>query len=69
MYSAERDNPFGRTGTYRGHGTGALKPARHLNSNKGPQPSTHAQNSKLSAQVAKPSVQISKKAKKPKLVW
>ncbi|KAK3709609.1 hypothetical protein LTR37_010830 [Vermiconidia calcicola] len=27
-----RDSPFGRTGSYRGFGAGALKPTRHLNS-------------------------------------
>ncbi|KAK4890819.1 hypothetical protein LTR27_010520 [Elasticomyces elasticus] len=49
----QRDSPYGRTGSYRGFGAGTLKPARHLNSNKGTAP----------AQPAK----TDKKAKKPAL--
>ncbi|KAK5732083.1 hypothetical protein LTR17_010791 [Elasticomyces elasticus] len=50
----QRDSPYGRTGSHRGYGAGALKPgARHLNSNRGTAP----------AQPAK----TEKKAKKPAL--
>lgn len=54
-YSVLRDSPFGRTGSYRGFGAGALKPRRHVNPNGG------------KASLAEPS-KTQKKAKKPALV-
>ncbi|TKA76384.1 hypothetical protein B0A55_05268, partial [Friedmanniomyces simplex] len=53
-----RDSPYGRTGSYRGFGAGALKPARHLNSNN--------KNVTAAAVAAQP-VKTEKKAKKPAL--
>ncbi|TKA64598.1 hypothetical protein B0A55_10116 [Friedmanniomyces simplex] len=53
-----RDSPYGRTGSYRGFGAGALKPARHLNSSN--------KNVTAAAVAAQP-VKTEKKAKKPAL--
>ena len=57
MGRVARDSPYGRTGSYRGHGAGALKPAQHLNSNK------------KQAQAQEAPAKTEKKQKKPQLAW
>ncbi|KAK5719015.1 hypothetical protein LTR17_015440 [Elasticomyces elasticus] len=49
----QRDSPYGRTGSHRGYGAGALKPgARHLNSNKGAAPAQPAKTEKKAKRPA-----------------